>query len=350
VTVRSLLPVLLLLALPALSACGERKEPEASGAPRTQPLRLVLDYFPNADHAGIYAAQARGDFARAGLDVQISAPSDPSAPLKLVQAGRADLAISYEPELFLARDKGAELVAVGAVAQVPLTSLISLPAARIRGPEDLAGKTVGTAGIPYQSAYLKTILQEAGVDRARVREVNLGFNLVPGLLSRKVDAVLGAFWNYEGVQLERERRRPQILRMEQLGVPTYDELILVAAEKTLNERGALVRRFLRALQQGTEAVRADPAAGVDPLLEANEELDRGLQTAVVRRTLPVFFPEDPERPFGWMEEREWEAYATWMQRNGLLENQPTRQALTNEFLPGEGVLPVEEEPGQQGGS
>jgi putative hydroxymethylpyrimidine transport system substrate-binding protein len=181
-----------------------------------------------------------------------------------------------------------------------------------------------------------------------VREVNLGFNLVPGLLSRKVDAVLGAFWNYEGVQLERERRRPQIIRMEEVGVPTYQELVLVAAEQTLNERGALVRRFLRALQDGTQAVREDPAAGVDPLLEANRELDRGLQTAVVRRTLPVFFPRDRERPFGWMEDEEWQAYATWMQRNGLLERQPTRQAFTNEFLPGEGVRPVEEEPGQQG--
>ncbi len=344
----TLLLALLVLCLGGLAACGEREEPAAPGTPRAEPLRLVLDYFPNADHAGIYAAQARGDFERAGLDVEIIAPSDPSAPLKLVQAGRADLAISYQPELFLARDKGAELVAVGAIAQVPLTSLISLPAARIRSPEDLAGKTVGTAGIPYQSAYLKTILEEAGVDPARVREVNLGFNLVPGLLSRKVDAVLGAFWNYEGVQLERERRRPQIIRMEEVGVPTYQELILVAAEKTLNERGALVRRFLRALQDGTQAVREDPAAGVDPLLEANEELDRGLQTAVVRRTLPVFFPRDPERPFGWMENEEWQAYATWMQRNGLLEGQPTRQAFTNEFLPGEGVLPVEEEPGQQG--
>jgi putative hydroxymethylpyrimidine transport system substrate-binding protein len=182
-----------------------------------------------------------------------------------------------------------------------------------------------------------------------VREVNLGFNLVPGLLSRKVDAVLGAFWNYEGVQLERERRRPQIIRMEEVGVPTYQELIVVGAERTLAERGALVRRFLRALQDGTQAVREDPAAGVDPLLEANEELDRGLQTAVVRRTLPVFFPRDRERPFGWMEEEEWRTYAAWMQRNGLLERQPTRQAFTNEFLPGEGVLPVEEEPGQQGG-
>ncbi len=340
--------ILVVLAAASLAACGEREEPAAAGPPRAEPLRLVLDYFPNADHAGIYAAEGIGAFERAGLDVQIIAPSDPSAPLKLVQAGRADVAISYEPELFLARDQGAELVAVGALAQVPLTSLISLPAARIRGPEDLAGKTVGTAGIPYQSAYLKTILREAGVDPARVREVNLGFNLVPGLLSKKVDAVLGAFWNYEGVQLERERRRPQILRMEEIGVPTYDELVLVAAEGTLNERGGLVRRFLRAVQEGTQALREDPDAGIDPLLQANRELDRGLQTAVVRRTLPVFFPQDDERPFGWMEEEEWRVYGEWMLRNGLLKNQPTREALTNEFLPGEGVRPAEETPGRQG--
>ncbi len=133
----ALLP--LIVALGGLAACGERKEPAAPGRPPAEPLRLVLDYFPNADHAGIYAAQARGDFERAGLDVEIIAPSDPSAPLKLVQAGRADLAITYPPELFLARDQGAEVVAVAAIAHVPVSSLISLRGGRFRGPQELAG-------------------------------------------------------------------------------------------------------------------------------------------------------------------------------------------------------------------
>ncbi|MDQ3632445.1 MAG: ABC transporter substrate-binding protein, partial [Actinomycetota bacterium] len=191
-----------------LPACGAKQEPTSGAGPAREKLTLVLDYFPNADHAGIYAAEATGAFERADLDVDIRVPGDPAEPLKLVAAGKADLAISYEPELFLARDKGVELVGIGAIAQKPLTSIVALGSARIKRPSDLDGKTVGTAGIPYQSAYLKTILEDAGVDPARVKEVNVGFNLVPAMLSKKVDATLGAFWNYEGVQLAREGKDP----------------------------------------------------------------------------------------------------------------------------------------------
>ena len=128
-TRRLTLVALALVAL-VLAACGERKEP--TGAPAQQSLRLMLDYFPNADHAGIYAAKANGDFSRAGLNVDVQVPSDPAAPLKLLAAGRVDLAISYEPELLLARDKGAtDLVAVGALVEKPLTSVIALPDAKI---------------------------------------------------------------------------------------------------------------------------------------------------------------------------------------------------------------------------
>ncbi|MCW3011086.1 MAG: transporter substrate-binding protein [Solirubrobacterales bacterium] len=333
----------------ALGACGKKEDPSGTVAPKREKLTLVLDYFPNADHVGIYAAEATGAFERAGLDVDIRVPGDPSEPLKLVAAGRADLAISYEPELFLARDKGVELVGIGAIAQKPLTSIISLGSAKIRRPSDLDGKTVGTAGIPYQSAYLKTILEGAGVDPKRVKEVDVGFNLVPSLLSKKVDAVLGAFWNYEGIQLEREDKDPSIIRVEQAGVPTYDELILVADQEQLGKRGRVFRRFIQALRQGTEAVRADADAGLDPLLAANPDLERGLQAAVVKATLPVFFPEDPRRPFGWQDPEEWRLYGAWMRENELVENPPSQALLSNEFLPGEGVRPVEANPGEQGG-
>jgi putative hydroxymethylpyrimidine transport system substrate-binding protein len=222
----------------ALAACGEKVEPQP-GTAKLEPFTVLLDYFPNADHAGIYAAQAAGLYAKAGLDVKIQAPPDPSAPLKLLQAGRTDVAISYEPELMLARDAGAaDLVAVAALVQAPLTSLMALPSAKVASPKDLAGKRVGTSGIPYQSAYLKTILAKAGVDPGSVKETNVGFNLVPAMLSKKADATLGAFWNYEGVDLQRRGKKPVILRMEQLGVPTYDELIVVARHKDLNEAGA----------------------------------------------------------------------------------------------------------------
>src|SRR5262249_28223947 len=157
---------------------------------------------------------------------------------------KADLAISYEPELMLARDAGAtDLVAVGALVQKPLTSIIALPKSRIASAHDLAGKRVGTAGIPYQSAYLKSI--------AGVKETNVGFNLVPALVSGKVDAILGGFWNVEGVQLQRAKKDPVILRMDQIGVPTYNELILVGRKQDFNEAGASrLRRFLQATSQG----------------------------------------------------------------------------------------------------
>ena len=164
---KTIAAILAALAALAAAGCGAKSEPGA-GAPLSgskQSLRVMLDYFPNADHAGLYAAQAQGDYARAGLDVTLTPPPDPAAPLKLLEAGRTDLAISYEPELLLARDKGAtDLVAVAALVQKPLTSLMSIGKHPIRDPRQLAGKRVGTAGIPYQSAYLKTIAQRAGVN------------------------------------------------------------------------------------------------------------------------------------------------------------------------------------------
>jgi putative hydroxymethylpyrimidine transport system substrate-binding protein len=328
--------VVVVLAL-GVAACGERKEPAAPAA-ATEPVNLVLDYLPNADHAGIYTAIGAGEFAAAGLDVRPHAPPDPAAPLQLLAAGRADLAISYEPELLLARAKGAKLVSIGALVQRPLTSLVSIGHRAIREAGQLEGKKVGTAGIPYQDAYLQTIIRQAGIDPARVRTIDVGYNLVPALVSKRVDAVLGMFWNVEGVQLAQQHRDPRILRMDQLGVPAYDELVIVAREQDVRSRGPLLRRFLRALARGHQRLRTDVAAGVDALVKANPALKPGLQRAQVRATLPAFFPSDRTRPFGFQDPAQWRRYAMWMSENGLIPSTDTAQrAFTNEFLPGEGI-------------
>jgi putative hydroxymethylpyrimidine transport system substrate-binding protein len=324
-----------LLAAGALAACGEKEDrltPEGS-----KRVELMLDFFPNADHAGIYSAQANGGFEQAGLDVRIRQPQDPSAPLKQVAAGRADVAISYEPEVLRARDKGLRVVSIGALVQHPLTSIISLPRANVRRPRDLVGKRVGTAGIDYQTAYLRTILLEAGVSPSRVRERNVGFNLSSTLLARRVDAVLGAFWNYEGVQLQLERRRPRIIKVEDVGVPDYDELVLVANEDALERDSDKLRAFIGALARGTEQLRRDPEKGIDALLRANRDLDPKLQRASVRVTLPLFLPPRG-RPYGWQDPAAWNRFAAWMRENKLITRLPdARDSFTNELLPGAGL-------------
>jgi putative hydroxymethylpyrimidine transport system substrate-binding protein len=320
-----------------LAACGEKEEPTGRGAV-DEHVDLVLDYLPNADHAGIYAALDSGEFARAKLDVSLRTPSDPSAPLKLLAAGKADLAISYEPELLLARAKGVKVVSIGALVQKPLTSIISAGKHAVRTPAELEGKKVGTAGIPYQDAYLKTVVRSAGADPARVTSTNVGFNLVPALLTKRVDAVLGMFWNVEGVQLQREDKKPVILRMDDVGVPTYDELVIVAREADVRSRGPLLRRFMRALARGHEALRKNIDVGVDALVKANPDLKASLQRAQVRATLPVFFPTDKDQPFGYQNPRDWQRYTEWMAANKLIDNAAVGQrAFTNEFLPGEGI-------------
>jgi putative hydroxymethylpyrimidine transport system substrate-binding protein len=319
-----------LCAVVLLAGCGEKVDVLRPKTDRD--FQLMLDYFPNADHAPIYSAQGNGDFKAAGLNLKIRQPADPAAPIKQVAAGRVDLAVSYEPEVMRARSSGLNVVAVGALVRDPLTSIISLPKARISKPEDLKGKTVGTAGIDYQSAYLQTILEQAGVDRKDVKERNVGFNLVPALLTGKVDAILGGFWNYEAIDLEQRGKHPRVIRMDQAGVPEYDELVFVANADALERQGPLIRRFMSALRRGEIALKRDPAAGVKALLEANRDLDPKLQAASVKATLPYFAPP-AGKPYGWQNPRKWNGFANWMQENGLIKSGGVG-ASTNRFLPG----------------
>ena len=327
--------VLVLVLVLALAACGEKEDVlEPSGS---KGLELMLDYFPNADHAGIYAAQAAGHFKQAGLDVTIRQPPDPAAPIKQVAAGRVDLAISYEPEVLRARDQGLNVVSVGALVQKPLTAIISLPEGKVRKPADLKGKTVGTAGIDYQSAYLQTILAEAGVPESSVKERNVGFAFSPALITGKIDAALGAFWNYEGTELRLRGKRPRIIRMEEAGVPTYNELVLVANQDALERDAAKIRAFIGAVSRGTRDLEADPNDAIDGLLEANPDLDPELQRAVVKVTLPLFLPPG-DKPFGWQSPAEWDGFSAWMEDNRLLENPADpRAAYDNGLLPGSGL-------------
>jgi putative hydroxymethylpyrimidine transport system substrate-binding protein len=324
-----------LLAL-VLSGCGAKSD---SATGETQPFSLTLDFYPNPDHAGIYMAQKLGYFKEAGLDVSIATPSDPSEPIRQVAAGNTDLAISYEPEVALARDKGLPVVAVAALVNRPLTSLIWLKKSGIKGVAGLKGKTIATAGIPYQAAFLKTILSRAHLTPSDVKEVNVGFSLLPALTSGSAQAMLGGYLNVEAVDLRQRGKQPVVTPVNELGVPSYDELVLVANEKKLEEEPEEFRLFLAALARGTAAAVKQPHAATEAVLAANHALQPKLTEAEVKATLPLLgaptaSASPKAKPYGYMNPSQWEDFVGWMRDNGLISSLPTpAELLSNAYLP-----------------
>jgi len=321
---------LLALAL-TLAACGEKAE-DTTGA--SEGFGLTLDFYPNPDHAGIYMAQKLGYFEEAGLDLSIETPSDPAAPVKQVAAGRTDLAISYEPEVALAREQGLDVVAVAALVDRPLTSMIWLKSSGIKGVGGLEGKTIATAGIPYQDAFLTTILARVKLTPDDVKAVNVGFGLLPALLGGSAQAMLGGFSNVEGVDLRERGKAPIVTPVDKLGVPTYDELVLVARRQSLEEDPEKFRLFLAALARGTKAAVAQPGAATEAITEANPDLEPKLAAAEVKATLPLLGADSGERPYGYMDPEEWATFAGWMRDNDLIESLPDpSELLDNGYLP-----------------
>ncbi|MDQ3572189.1 MAG: ABC transporter substrate-binding protein [Actinomycetota bacterium] len=323
---------LAVIATLALAACGEKQE--RPGAVEPVSFDLALDFYVNPDHAGIYQGIESGAFEEAGLEVTPRIPSDPAAPIKLVAADRVDLAISYEPEVLIARDQGLPVVAVAALVPSPLTSLISLPDAGIRDPSDLRGKTLATAGIPYQEAFLEAILRQERIDRSEVMTENVGLGLLPAVLSGRADAMLGGFRNIEGVDLAERGENPRVLPVDKLGIPTYDELVLVANEDRLVEDPEAIRLFIAALERGTQEALEDPEAATDAVIAAGDGLDPKLTAAEIDATLDLLMPKS-KRPFGYMSVQQWDEFGGFLTDEGILESRPdASQALTNDLLPG----------------
>jgi putative hydroxymethylpyrimidine transport system substrate-binding protein len=315
----------------ALAACGEKSEDTTGGR---EAFSLTLDFYPNPDHAGIYMAEKLGYFEEAGLDLSISTPSDPSLPIKEVAAGRSDLAVSYEPEVALAREQGLDVVAIAALVNRPLTSMIWLQKSGIKGIGDLKGKTVATAGIPYQDAFLKTILARVKLTPDDVKAVNVGFGLLPALVGGSAQAMLGGFSNVEGVDLRERGKAPVVTPVDKLGVPTYDELVLVARRQSLEENPEKFRLFLAALQRGTEAAVQQPGAATDAIVAANPDLEPKLTAAEVQATLPLLGARTDGQPYGYMDPAAWSTFAGWMRDNELIQSLPSAgELLDNGYLP-----------------
>jgi putative hydroxymethylpyrimidine transport system substrate-binding protein len=256
----------------ALAAAGCGDDGAEPGAP--QGATLVLDFQPNAVHSGIYVAQRQGFFEDEGLDLTIREPSSSSDAPSLLEAGRADFAVMDINDFGIARERGADLVAIAAIVQRPLASVIARDREEFRTPAALAGRTVGVTGVPSDDAVLNTILAAGGVDPDGVRRITIGFNAVSALAAGRIDAAT-AFWNAEGVELRRLDLPTREFRVDELGAPRYPELVLV----TRSGEPEPADRVLGPLTRGYEVLGEDPDRALDDLLAEVPGLERASQAA-----------------------------------------------------------------------
>jgi putative hydroxymethylpyrimidine transport system substrate-binding protein len=303
----ALLAAVLLLA--GAAGCGEGgAEP---GVPKG--ATLVLDFSPNAVHSGIYAAQDKGFYREAGVELEIRQPGESSDAPKLLAAGRADFAILDIHDLGIARERGLDLVGAMPIVQRPLAAVIVRRDGPVRRPRDLEGRAVGVTGLPSDEAVIDSEVRADGGDPARVERLTIGFNAVSSLASGQVDAAIG-FWNAEGVALRRQGIPVRIFAVDDYGAPSYPELILTVPRRTLEREPDLVDAVLAATRRGYALATRQPAEALDALLTTNPALDRADQRAQMRALLPDLHP----RPFDPAVLRKW---AAWDLEHGLLDRQ-----------------------------
>jgi NitT/TauT family transport system substrate-binding protein/putative hydroxymethylpyrimidine transport system substrate-binding protein len=277
---------LLLVVVLALAGCGGGDTPPAASTPAPD-VTVALDFTPNAVHAPIYEAVRNGRDRAHGVHLHIRTPGSGPDSLKLVASGKVDLGVLDIHDLAIARERGTDLVAVGALVGRPLAALIAQP--RIARPRDLEGRTVGVSGLPSDPAFLRAIVEHDGADYARIRQVTIGFAAVSRLLSRRVDAV-PAFWNAEGVALQRRGLPVHEFRVEDYGAPPYPEVVLVTSRANLERHRDRVKRSLDAIRAGLADTLAHPDSAARTIAAAAETRDIGLVRAELDAVRPAFAP------------------------------------------------------------
>ncbi len=276
-------------------------------------LTLLLDWFVNPDHAPLIVAKEKGYFAAQNLDVEMVEPADPSLPPKLVAAGKADLAVSYQPQLHVQIDQGLPLIRIGTLVSTPLNSLVVLRDGPIKAIPDLKGKKVGFSVGGFEDALLAQMLKPHGLTLKDITLINVNFSLSPSILSGKVDAVIGAFRNFELNQMDIEGRPGRAFFPEEEGVPVYDELIVVANKsKATDDR---YRRFMRAVEQGIQFLINRPDESWKLFIGTNKKLDDELNRRAWRDTLPRF----DLRPAA-VEIGRYERFARFLKDQGLIKS------------------------------
>lgn len=274
-------------------------------------LTVLLDWFVNPDHAPLVLADELGFFDAEGLDVTLVAPADPSAPPRLVAAGQAELAISYQPNLHLQVKEGLPVVRIATLVETPLNALVVLRDGPIKTLADLRGKTIGFSVGGFEDALLSAMLEQEDLDLSDVRLVNVNFSLSPSLLAGQVDAVIGAFRNFELNQMEIEGRPGRAFYPEEHGVPVYDELIVITHRDLVAD--ARLPRFLAALERAAIWLTNHPVDGWNLFVRAHPELENELNRRAWFDTLPRF----AKRPAA-LDQRRYRRFGQFMRDRGLI--------------------------------
>ena len=280
-----------------------------------EPLRVLLDWFVNPDHAPLIVAAELGYFTEAGLAVELIEPADPSAPPRLVAAGEGDIAISYQPNLVLQAAEGLPLVRIGTLVETPLNTLVVLADGPVSSLADLEGRTIGYSVGGFEDALLGQMLESAGLSLDDVRLVNVNFALSPALISGQVDAVIGAFRNFELTQLRIEGAEGLAFFPEENGVPVYDELIYIAHRDRLED--ARLVRFLEAVEAATIFLTNHPEEGWAAFIAARPDLDNALNRQAFADTLGRF----AKRPAA-MDDGRYQRFGAFLEARGLVETAP----------------------------
>jgi putative hydroxymethylpyrimidine transport system substrate-binding protein len=280
---------------------------------KLQDITVLLDWFPNADHVPIYAAQQKGIFAKHGLNIDFLPPSDPSAPLKLVAAGKYAFAVNYQPSVTIARSQGLPVKSIGILVEHPLNTISFLKASGIKTPADLKGKTIGYAVAPLDVVLFETIAREAGLGKDDYELINIGFNITPSLLSGKVHAVIGAYWNYEINELDLEGHPAGYFPLEKHGVPDFYELVVISNDTFLQNEPETAKRFIMAIEEGLAYTKQHPEDALAAYFAANPDVRKELDAKAFQATLPVFANRQEQSL------AKWQAFAAYALKNGLID-------------------------------
>ena len=276
-------------------------------------ISLALDWYPNSNHAGIYYGIDNGYFEENDINVDVYTPSDPASILQTVASGRDEFGISYQPDLLLARSEGIPVVAVHSIVKTPLNSIMTLGDSGIDNPSKLKNKTIGYPGIPLNIGILSSILEEQDLTIDDVELVDVGFDLVPALLSERVDAIIGAFWSHESILIELEGREVNILKFEEWGIPKYHELVLVTSEEYFKNNEEIVEKFVDAFSTGYKKSIENNDESMEALIAAFPEVNIELETQGIKLLSPLW-----QESFDSDGMDSWNKFGDWMKDKGLI--------------------------------